>query len=170
MSKRLITLLAALLVLGFVVTGCGDDESDSAGNGDTTAATVPGTDTGATTGEETATDDQTTTQDQTETDDETETDAGAGDATDTAKGGGAAAPTSRAQAVENCEKGVNAAKQLSADAKEKLTDLCEKAASGDPDDVREAAREVCKTIVEDTFPKDAPGRDQALESCDRNGQ
>ena len=161
MTKRLITLLAALLVLGFVVAGCGDDdENGGSGNGDTAAETATDTNAGTATDDETATDDGVT---------ETDTDT-AEEETETAEGGGAAAPPSREQAVENCVKGVGAAKQLSADAKDKLTDICEKAASDDPDEVREAAREVCRTIVEDTFPEDAPGRDQALESCERGGQ
>lgn len=161
MTKRLITLLAALLVLGFVVAGCGDDESDSAGNGDTTAAeTAPGAtaDTGTTTGDETVSDDA------------TGTDTVAEDEPETAKGGGAAAPASRAQTRETCEKSINGAQQLSADAKEKLSGLCEKATSKDPDDLREAAREFCETMVEESFPNDAPARDQALEQCERAGQ
>lgn len=165
MTKRLITLLAALLVLGFAISGCGDDENGADGNGDTTAAeTATDTDTG------TVTDDETVTDDVTETDTATDTDTATEQETETAEGGGAAAPTSRAQAVRNCEQGVNAAEQLSADARDKLTDLCENAASGDPDDVRDAAREVCETIVEDTFPEDSPGRDQALASCDNGGR
>jgi len=155
MTKRFITLIAALLVLGFVVAGCGDDESDSAGGGgDTAAQTDTATDTA--TGDDTATEGETATGDETATDE-----------TATAEDGGATAPRNLEQAVENCKRGVNAAQQLSADAKDKLQDICETAASGDDSDIRKAAHEVCTTIIEDTFPKGTPGREQALESCDR---
>jgi hypothetical protein len=167
MTKRLITLLAALLVLGFVVAGCGDDESDSAGNGDTTAAETA-TDTN------TATDDETVTGDVTETDTTTDTTTGTdtvtAEETETAAGGGAAAPTPPARTKENCEKGIKAAKQLSPDAREKLTGLCDEATSDDPDEVREAAREFCQTIVDSMYPEGRAGRDQALESCEQAGQ
>jgi hypothetical protein len=163
MSKRLITLLTALLVLGFVVAGCGDDESDSAGNGDTTAAETV-------TGAETVTDDATATDEVTETDSTTRDDTATSEETETAEGGGAAAPTSRARTRENCEKGINSAQQLDPDAKEKLLALCGKATSDDPDDVREAAREFCEVAVDNMPPGAGQSRDEALKSCEQAGR
>jgi hypothetical protein len=172
MTKRLITLLAALLVLGFVAAGCGDDESDSAGNGDATSAQTV-TDTDA----DTVTEDETVTDDVTETDTTTDADTVTEEQTETAEGGGAAAPAPPARTKENCEKGINSAKQLDADVKEKLSSLCEKATSDDPDDVAEAAQEFCKTMVDNMYsqggadtPQGAPSRDEALEQCEQAGQ
>lgn len=159
MIKRLITLLAALLVLGFVVAGCGDDESDSAGNGDTTAAETA-TDTVA--GDETVTDDATDTV--TEKAKKTKK-----KETETAKGGDAGAPTAPAQAKKNCERGMRSAKQLDEDVREKLVGLCDKATSDDPDDRREAAQEFCRTMVDSLYGDGRPGRDRALESCEKAG-
>ena len=44
MAKRLTTLLVALLALGFVVAGCGDDDEDNAGNEHTATQAAPATD------------------------------------------------------------------------------------------------------------------------------
>lgn len=43
MAKRLATLLVALLALGFVVSGCGDDDEDKAGNENTATQAAPAT-------------------------------------------------------------------------------------------------------------------------------
>jgi len=156
MAKRMITLMAALLVLGFVVAGCGDDDSSS-DNGDTAAQTVTDT----VTDDEVVTDTETVTD---ETEAETVPDVTSDDS------GGAVAPENLEQAIEQCRKNVNAAPQLSEDTKNDLEEICEKAGSGDQEDVREAAAEVCRKVVADTLPAGAPGRDQALEACDRNTQ
>jgi hypothetical protein len=134
MAKRLITLMAALLMLGFVAAGCGDDDSSGDG-GDTATQTVTETIT-----EETGDD----------------------------NGGGEAAPRNVEEAVEQCKQGVASAPQLSDDTKDSLEDICERAGSGDEEDIREAAAEVCREIVEDTIPSGTPGRGQALDACDSN--
>lgn len=149
MAKRLITLMAALLVLGFVVAGCGSDDNDSGDDGNTAAQTVTDTDT--------VTDDEVVTDTETVTD-ETDTDVTSDD------NGGAVANLD--QAVEQCQKSVTSAPQLSADTKSDLEEICEKAGSGDQEDIQQAAVEVCKKIVEDTIPSGTPGRDQALSACD----
>ncbi len=149
MSKRLITLMAALLVLGFVVAGCGDDEN-SGDSGDTAAQTVTDTDV--------VTDDEVVTDTETETvTDDTDTDA---------DNGGAVVPENVEQAVASCKKAVTAYPQLSADTKSDLEDLCDKAASGNAEDAQEAGIEVCQKIIEDMYPSGVPGKDQALSACE----
>jgi len=145
MTKRLITLMAALLVLGFVVAGCGDDEN-SGDSGDTAAQTV--TDTDTVTETETVTD-------------ETDTDA---------DNGGATVPENLEQAVEQCKDNIENATQLSDDTKDSLQEICEKAGSGNAEDIKDAAAEVCKKIAGDSIPEGTPGREQALAACDKAGQ
>lgn len=152
MAKRLTLLLVALLVLGFTVAGCGDDESS--GNGDTAAETAT----------DSVTEDDTVTEDETVTDTDTVT-----EETDTSDSGGAAAPDdlsgARKQALEQCQKSIGATPNLQDDTKEKLEDLCETAASGDPEDIREAAGKVCEEVIDDIAPEGSPGREAALQSC-----
>lgn len=150
MTKRLITLMAALLVLGFVVAGCGDDEN-SGDSGDTAAQTETVTDTDVVTDDEVVTDTET----ETVTDD-TDTDA---------DNGGAVVPE---EAIERCKDGIDNTSQLSGDAKDSLKDLCEKAGSGDPEKVKDAAIEVCKKTAT-AIPEGTPGRDQAIEACNNAG-
>jgi hypothetical protein len=135
MTKRLITLMAALLVLGFVVAGCGDDDS-SGDSGDTAAQTVT----------ETVTDEN------------------------DADNGGATVPENLEQAVQQCKDNIEKAPQLSADTKDSLQEICEKAGSGNAEDIKDAAAEVCKKIAGDSIPEGTPGRDQALAACDKAGQ
>jgi hypothetical protein len=155
MAKRLITLMAALLVVGFVIAGCGDDNSSD--SSDTAAQTVT----------DTVTDDEVVTDTDTETEtvtDETDTDVTSDD------NGGAVVPENVEQAIEQCKENVNQASQLSADTKADLEEICEKAGSGNEEDIREAAVEVCKKIIDDTIPSGTPGREQALAGCDRAKQ
>jgi len=73
------------------------------------------------------------------------------------------------EAVESCKDGVQAtADQLSEELRGELEDLCDKAASGDDEDVRDAAIEACKKVIEETVPEGA-GRDQALDACENSG-
>jgi hypothetical protein len=152
MAKRLITLMAALLLLGFVAAGCGDDDS-SGDSADTAAQTVT----------DTVTEDEVVTDTETETEtvtDETDTGVTSDDS------GGAAAPQNREQAEASCKKAVTSYPQISEDTKSDLEDLCQKAASGDADQAREAAREVCQTVVDDVYPSGVPGKDKALSACE----
>ncbi len=154
MAKRLITLMAAVLVLGFVVTGCGDDESSS-DSGDTAAQTVT----------ETETDTDTVTEDETVTDTETVTDETDTDVTSD-DNGGAVVPEA---AVKRCKEGVDNTSQLSGDAKDSLHDLCEKAGSGNSEDIRNAVVEVCKKQAAN-IPEGVPGRDRAIAACEQAGK
>ncbi|HYH59900.1 MAG TPA: hypothetical protein VD790_11885 [Thermoleophilaceae bacterium] len=140
--KRLLLLLAALLACGLIAAGCGDDDDDDGGDDSpATTETAPPADT-------------------TESDD-TESEDSGDDSGDTVT-----PPANVDQAVEACKESVQASGgQLSDDVVADLEDLCEEAAEGDEDDIREASLEICRKIVEDTVPAGAT-RDQALDACE----
>ncbi len=152
MAKRITLLLAALMVFGFVLAGCGDDEGDTANDASTPAETATAT---------TGTEDEATTDDDTAADDT---------GTATEDGGGAVAPTNLAEAVERCKQGANASTRLSDETKANLVKICEKAGSGDDGAVQEATRQVCRQILEDSVPEGTPGREQGLAACDQAGE
>lgn len=140
MRMRLVLVVIALFVSGAVVAGCGDD--DDGGGGGTTAA-------------------------------ETQTDTGGGsggETTEESGGGGGADPSNPQvqQAVEACKQQIEAQPGISADVKSDLSEICEKAASGDEQAVRDATKEVCTKLVEENVPE-GPAREQALASCDQAG-
>jgi hypothetical protein len=143
MKLRLVLVVIALLVAGAVVVGCGDDDD---GGGDNTAAQTESTDTGGGSGG----DESTTTE-------------------DSGGGGGNASDPQVQQAVEACKQQIEAQPGISASVKSDLSDICEKAASGDEQAVRDATKEVCTKLVEENVP-DGPARDQALTACDQAGQ
>ena len=138
MAKRLTTLLVALLALGFVVSGCGDDDDDNASDENTATQAAP-----AATEAEPATDDKTTED-------------------DSAASGVPDSPQAK-QAVEDCKKQADANTQLSANAKSKIGEVCEEAGSGDADGAVKATREACEIIVKDTAP--AAQQQAALQAC-----
>ena len=89
---------------------------------------------------------------------------------DTGGDGDANVPSDVAkQAAENCKQSIQAAPQLSADVKDKLSKVCEEAAQGDEDAAREATRTVCITIVEESVPA-GPAADQAKQACKTSTQ
>jgi hypothetical protein len=141
MKLRLVLVVIALLVAGAVVVGCGDD--DDGGGGDTAAQT----DTGGGSG-------------------------GGDESTATEESGGGGADPSNPQvqqAVEACKQQIQAQPGISDDVKADLSDICEKAASGDEQAVRDATKEVCTKLVEENVPE-GPAREQALTACDQAGQ
>jgi len=70
------------------------------------------------------------------------------------------------EAVESCKEGVQAtAGQLSEDVRSDLEELCDKAASGDEEEIRDASIDVCRKVVEETVPEEA-GREEALDACE----
>ena len=141
MKLRLVIVAIALLVAGALVAGCGDDDNDSGGSD--TAATQP----------------------------ETETGGGSGGETTEESGGGGANPSNPQvqQAVDACKQQIEAQPGISDDVKADLSDICEKAASGDEQAVRDATKEVCTKLVEENVPE-GPAREQALQACDQAGQ
>jgi hypothetical protein len=143
MKLRLVLVAIALLVAGAVVVGCGDDDD---GGGDNTAAQTQSTDTGGGSGG-----DETTTEDS------------------GGSGGGNPSDPQVQQAVEACKQQIEAQPGISDSVKSDLSDICEKAASGDEQAVRDATKEVCTKLVEENVPE-GPARDQALTACDQAGQ
>jgi hypothetical protein len=70
------------------------------------------------------------------------------------------------EAIEACKEGVQAnSGQLSEDLRNDLEDICEQAAEGDEEEIREASLDICRRVVEETVPEGAT-RDQALEACE----
>jgi len=145
MKLRLVLVVIALLVAGAVVVGCGDDDNDS-GGGDT-AAQTESTDTG---GGGSGGGDESTSE-------------------DSGKDSGNASDPQVQQAVEACKQQIEAQPGISDDVKSDLSEVCEKAASGDEQAVRDATKEVCTKLVEENVPE-GPARDQALTACDQAGQ
>jgi hypothetical protein len=100
MAKRLALLFAALMLLGFVVAGCGDDDDDGGGSGsaDTPAETEKKSD-------------------------------------DSGGGGGTVDKNDPRvkQAIAQCKEQADANSQLSAEAKDKIGEVCEEAGTGDAD-------------------------------------
>ena len=139
MAKRLTMVLVALFVLGFAVAGCGDDE--------TTATTPP-----ATTAAPAATPAPATT--------ETEPETGGAPA---ASSGIPDTPEAK-QAIVACKALAATNAQLSAEAKEKIGEVCEESGSGDADGAAKASREACEIIVEETTP-DGAAKQAALRDC-----
>lgn len=141
MKLRLVLVVIALLVAGAVVVGCGDDDD----GGDNSAAQTQSTDTGGggSSGGDTSTEDS--------------------------GGGGNASNPQVKQAVEACKQQIEAQPGISDSVKSDLSDICEKAASGDEQAVRDATKEVCTKLVEENVPS-GPARDQALTACDQAGQ
>jgi uncharacterized protein YceK len=134
MIKKLSVLLAVAAVIG----GCGSSSSSSssapaASSSSTTAASTANTGTSS-----------------------------AGTTTPTGGSSISDNPAVKA-AVAACKQRINAVPNLSADAKSKLTTLCDKAASGDEASVLKAAAQVCQEIVKQSIPQAA--QQQALASC-----
>ena len=138
MRMRLLLVVVGLLVAGAFVVGCGGDDNKS----DNTSASTPTTETGG----------------------------GSGGDTSTEKSGGGANPSNPQvqQAVEACKQQIAAQPGIDASVKADLTKICEKAASGDEQAVRDATKQVCTKLVEANVP-DGPARDQALAACDQAG-
>jgi hypothetical protein len=77
-----------------------------------------------------------------------------------------AAPEDIDDAVQACKDSVAAnSAQLSEDLRSDLEDLCEQAAEGDEEEIRDASLEICKRVVEETIPEGS-ARDQANAACE----
>ena len=136
--KRLLLLVAALLACGLIAAGCGDDDDDNGDDTPVATETAPADTTAADTTAET-----------TESEDTPDTSDEATEA-----------------AIEACKEGVQTSgSQLSEELRNDLEDICEEAAGGDEEDIREASLEICKKIVEESLPEGA-GREQGIEACE----
>ena len=147
LRKISLLLLVAVLGLGLMAfAGCGDDDEGSGGGSSTT--------------EETSTPEAEETQAAEETPEAEPTEE---------SGGGAAAPANADQAIEQCKSAfTSAAPQVPADAQGDIDDLCEKAASGDTQGAQEAAKAVCKKLIEANVPEGTPADvlAQGIEACE----
>ena len=139
MKLRLVLVVIGLLVAGVVVAGCGGDDNNDNGGGTTAAQT----DTGGSSGGDTSTSDS--------------------------GGGGNPSNPQVQQAVDACKQQIAAQPGISDSVKKDLTGICEKAASGDEQAVRDATKQVCTKLVQENVPE-GPARDQALTACDQAGQ
>jgi hypothetical protein len=102
-----------------------------------------------------------------ETSAQTETGGGGGETTTPEEeGGGGSANPNAQQAVESCKQQIGAQPGISEDVKKDLEEICQKAASGDEKDVREATKEVCIKLIEENVPE-GPAQDQAKASCEQ---
>ncbi len=158
MAKGFSMLLIALLVMGFTVAGCGDDDDKGSDNAGSTATTEQ-TETTAVSGGDTDAS-------ETKTDDKAEGSTSSGD--DNGSGGANPDVANNPQvknAVKQCKQSVNSAPQLKDDTKKKLEDICEKAGSGDRDGLKEASKEVCLAIIEDTGIS-GPAAETAKKQCE----
>lgn len=141
MIQKVGPLALVLLLVGAFAVGCGgDDKSDS--SNDAPAVTT-------TAAEDTVTDDATT--DDTAT---TEGDVAPGEPSD----------AQIEQAIASCEKSIEANPSVKDDIKEDLKGICEEAATGDPEDVKAAIKEICERIVDSSVPE-GDIRDQAKQAC-----
>lgn len=134
MTRKLCTLAAAILGAA-IIAGCGSSSSSSSTSTASSSSAVAATSSAAA-------------------------------ASTPASSGGSSAVSSNPevqQAVAACKKSVNAAPTLSADVKAKLTTLCDKAASGNVQDVKQVAEQVCTEIVKSTVPSSL--QSQALAAC-----
>ena len=91
-----------------------------------------------------------------------------GTTTDAGGGSGGASNPQIEQAVAACKQQINSNPSIDASLKQDLTKICEKAASGDEQAVRDATKQVCTKLVEANVP-DGPAREQALAACDQAG-
>jgi hypothetical protein len=138
MRMRLVLVVIALFVAGVLVAGCGGDDNNDSGGSSNAAQT----DTGG--------------------------GSGGGSTSDPGKNSGNASNPQVQQAVETCKQQINAQPNIDASLKADLGKICEKAANGDEQAVRDATKEVCTKIVEANVPS-GPARDQALSACDQAG-
>jgi hypothetical protein len=133
----MIKTLMALLVVAAFIGGCGSSSSSSSTASSSSAPATSSSTTAA---------------------------ASSSSASSSASGGSAIAnnPAVKA-AVAACKQRIAAAPNISADAKSKLSGLCDQAASGNEAGVLKAAAQVCQEIVKQSVPQAA--QQQALASC-----
>jgi len=141
MIRRLGPLAVALMLTALFAVGCGDDnKSDTTGGGTATAQS----DTSGTATDSTST-----------------------DSTSTDSGDVSNNPQVQA-AVEQCKQSIASNPAVKENIKGDLQKICDKAASGNPDDVKAAIKEVCTKIVESSVPSGS-AQDQAKAACDQAG-
>ncbi len=74
-------------------------------------------------------------------------------------------PANLQKAVAECHHLIETQKALSATAKSKLSEACDKAGKGDTQAVKQAAREVCEEVVEKAPSLPSSAKSTALAAC-----
>ena len=146
MARRLLPSLLPALTAAVLLAGCGSSSSSSSSSGSSAATpSTPPTSSTAQTGST-----ATTTTSPTPT------------STSPKLPGGAAA-------VASCRHGVQSLPHLKQSVKEKLEEICQKAASGDVNAKRKAAQEACRELVNASPLPAGEARDRALAACKNAG-
>jgi hypothetical protein len=145
MARRLHASLLPALAAAVLLAGCGSSSSSSSSSG-SSAATSPTPSTSQTGSSSAAT----TPTNSTPT------------STSPKLPGGAAA-------VASCRHGVQSLPHLKQSIKEKLEEICQKAASGDVNAKRKAAEEACRELVNASPLPAGEARDRALAACKNAG-
>lgn len=143
MVRRLHASLLPAVVVAVLLAGCGSSSSSSSSSG-SSAATAP-TSSAAQTGSTATTPTSSTPT-----------------STSPKLPGGAAA-------VASCRHGVQSLPHLKQSIKEKLEEICQKAASGDVNAKRKAAQEACRELVNASPLPAGEARDRALAACKNAG-
>ena len=134
MIRKLGPLAVALMLAALFAIGCGDDNKSSSG----------GSSGGGTT---------------------TQSSGGGNTSTDSSGGGTDVSNNPQVKAaVASCKQSIDSNPAVKANIKSDLEAICDKAASGNPDDVKKAIKEVCEKIVESTVPSGS-AQDQAKAAC-----
>lgn len=146
MVRRLRAFLPFALAAAVLFAGCGSSSSSSGSSGSSAAApSTPSTSSTAQTGSTATT-----------------TTSPAPTSTSSKSPGGAAA-------VASCRHGVQLLPHLKQSIKEKLEEICQKAASGDANAKRKAAQEACRELVNASPLPAGEARDRALAACKNAG-
>jgi TolA-binding protein len=145
MARRLHASLLPALVAAVLLAGCGSSSSSSSSSG-SSAATRSTPSTSQTGSSSTATTPTSSTP----------------TSTSPKLPGGAAA-------VASCRHGVQSLPHLKQSIKEKLEEICQKAASGDVNAKRKAAEEACRELVNASPLPAGEARDRALAACKNAG-
>ena len=90
---------------------------------------------------------------------------GAPTSTQATTGGGSLADNPQIKAaIERCKSSIQDNPAVKADIKDDLKSICDKAATGKPEDVKAAIKAVCTKIIESSVPAGTT-RDQAVVAC-----
>lgn len=137
MHRKLAPLASTLVLTALLAAGCGGSDKTTASDTASTPAATATTDAASTTDTTTST---------------------SGTSTSLADN-----PQVK-QAIARCKASIDANPQVKDSIKEDVKAICDKAASGNPEDIKAAIRQVCEKIVESSLP---PGdaRDQAKKTC-----
>jgi predicted lipid-binding transport protein (Tim44 family) len=156
--------LPALLVTAALLAGCGSSSSSSSSSSSTSSPATSSTP--ATT--QTSSTATATTPSSTATA-PTQTSSTATAPTTSTGTSGSFKPPAGATTAASCKHGVEGLRTLKASTKAKLETICEKAGSGDPNAIRNAAEEACHELVNASPLPAGSEKDRALAACKNAG-